>query len=204
MLLATGIQTTKAGIDETRSERLKVELKQLERQRSELETLVARVSRAVIEEYQKRGVIDDGARELLRFRLRSLASMKSKKRDQALEQFSIALVLGEFAAATSVLDEYGALLDETSPPDLISLAEYYLIKGVEPLARETVERVESDLSKLPTPLRLRAVVVLAALERNNDAYVPEVAALLKMNLPQARERLEREVGRLRKAAEQQQ
>lgn len=202
MLLATGVQTTKTGIEESRGEHLKQELRQLEKQRSELEGLVATVSKAVIEEYQKSGVIDGSARELLRFRLRSLVAIQNKRTAQALEQFNIALVLGEFGTAVDVLDEYGELLDETNPPDRISLAEYYLLRGAEPFARETIAPVESGLSKLPTPLRLRAIVVRAALDRNEEAHVPEVSALLKIDLQTARKELDRRVVRLREAARQ--
>jgi hypothetical protein len=202
MLLATTAQTIKAGLDEIRAERLKQELHQLEEQKSELVSVVAQVSKAVLQEYQRSGSLDQGGKQLLASRLRTLVTLEPKTRNQALEQFDLALVLREFAAATEVLDEHSDLIDEQNPTDRITMAEYFLISGDEDSARSEIARVKPDLSRLGAPPRLRAIFVMAALDPSNSALVREVADLLHINEPRARERVEAEIDNFREAARQ--
>lgn len=197
MLIATGIQTISATHESLKVDLLKAEVEKLTKQKDEAETLVSDISNAVLSLYLKSGKLEAAEAAILRYRMKQLENVSKLDEKVLIEQYRIALILGEFDKAIDILDKNIQLLDETADADQISLAEYYYLTGGHEKARELINRLQPKLSILADQLKFR-IIVLSALtdpeaELKIENYIRQIASLLKIDFAEADVRLKREM-----------
>ncbi len=204
MLVAAGIQTVKASIETIKADNLQQEMKALESQRSNLEILISDIARSVINKYRYYGQLDRTEEQILHHRLRQLDTNAKQTHDNIVETYQIALILGDFNKAVSILDRNLELLNITVPADRVSLAEYYYLVGAIDSAKELIKKLRLEMSSLSEMWRFKIIILSATMDvdENRKGCDLELSSLLRISTDEANLRLSREINKLKKAAEQ--
>lgn len=202
MLIATSVQTAKASLEAAEAERLRQDVKALEVQRSDLDTLVVDITRAVVTQYRRTGRLDPTGERVLKHRLLELDKVANPSRADLIEKFEIAFIAGDFERAVSLIERNIDLLDRTDPGNIITLAEYYYLGGAAGSATELLDQLEPKMSTLPPAWRVRMIVLNSILKPDPPRYSAELSAVLRISSEDAARQLEFLVNRFKGASNQ--
>jgi hypothetical protein len=202
MLIATGVQTTRSGLETIKVEKLQQEKQDLEKQVAEIGELLSRTTSTVVKQYQITGYLDPIGEDTLRIRLAKLSASRSMDESQLQEAYTLALLLRDFKTAVQIIEDHLDLLDRTEPSHLVSLAEYYFLIGRLGSARDCLSRAEPKLSGQTNDVRKRAIVMAALLDTSRrQESVDRLAGLLKVQRLEAERRLDIEMTRFKRGAQ---
>lgn len=202
MLIATSVQTAKASLEAAEAERLRQEVKALEIQRSDLDTLVVDITRAVVTQYRRTGRLDSTGERVLKHRLLELDKVANPSRADLIEKFEIAFIAGDFERAVSLIERNIDLLDRADPGNIITLAEYYYLDGAAGSAAELLAQLEPKMSTLPPAWRVRMIVLNSVLKPDPPRYSAELSTVLRISSEDAARQLELLVDRFKSASNQ--
>ncbi len=197
MIITTAVQTIRDTHLNIKNERLQVKIEELEKQSKEAEELVPKVASTILDLYYKDGILNSTWISTLRYRLKQLDEVATKNNDQLVEQYNIAIILGEYEKAVEIIDRNIQFLDRTKIPDQISLAEYYYRTGAESMSKEIIAGLKSRISNLPAQWQFKEIVLRALMdsnfEQNKKNYILEVSSILHISSVNAERRLDRNI-----------
>jgi hypothetical protein len=201
LLIGTGFQAVKSDSDAIRAAQIEREVKELQSQKLDFERAVRELAQSVVAQYQRTSYIDDSGIRVLKERLHYLERDDTESRDRLIEAFGLAMVAGEYREAARLLSSHTDLLDRTKSTDLIILAEFYYLTGDSDSAKAMLKNLEGMLGGAPLGVRIRAVILNATLDPSaQEGLVKQYAALLRLDLDDAGNRLERGRSQMRAAS----
>jgi hypothetical protein len=201
MLIGTGFQAVKSNSDAIHAEQIERDVRELQLQKSDFDKAVAELAQSIMSQYQRTSFIDEAAIRVLRARLRFLERDGSIARDRMIEAFEITMIIGDYGAASRVLNGHMDLLDKTKSTDLIILVEYYYLTADSNSARALLKNLDAMLNDAPSSIRIRAIVLNALVNPGlQEDLVTQYATLLRIDREDAATRLDREKARMRNAA----
>lgn len=195
MIITTAVQTIKATHLNFKTDQLLVKIGKLEKQAEEAEKIVPILASSVIDLYHKDAILNSTRISILKHRLKQLDEVSKLNNDQIMEQYNIAIILGEYEKAVEIIDRNIQVLDRTKIPDQISLAEYYFLTGAEPMSKKIIAGLKSKISDLPAQWQFKLIVLSALMdsnfEQNKKKYILEVSGILLTSSDNAEWRLDR-------------
>ncbi len=195
--IVAAIQTMKLELQQDEVRRLEADLESVQARRAAIDRTLASLSRAVLLETDRKGLLTDSEEQVLRLRLEEL----DKKGDETSvpERFRITWALGAFDDAVALVEAHPEAFGGSAASDRLTLGEYYLLRGNEPAARKTVDDLKTNEASLARTEYARLVQLDACLRGINDFHVTEFARMVGTTRAEARSRLERHVTRVRQA-----
>lgn len=199
MIIATTIQTINSAKTDIESSNVKQEIKVLEAQRATWKKLLKSLSEVIVLK-QLNGKIEESEKDVLRQRVQDLEDADSGKVEDEKERFKIYLALGRHDQASALLQKSSALAQDTSPENLILLAETSYVDGARGQTNLFLSQFEPNLSKQPIDWQVRFFVLKAALSGDLPAYAKDVAAVKRVDLPVAEQLIAEQVEELKQRA----
>ncbi len=194
MLITVGLQTVNSARQSVEDDKLRTQIAELASQKNDTENIIREVSSAIVRLYTKTGKLDEKDSKILRHRLMQLENSQNMSNIEIVENYKIAMIVGDFQNAIRLLEDNIGLLDSTSYADQITLAEYYFFTGVEEQARNIVETLRNRSYSFTEMWQYKYVALSALLDPNfedqSDNYFRQVAGIFRITLEEARSRLE--------------
>ncbi len=189
MTLATTVQTTKSILTESKLVEVNTEMDELQSKIDNAESLIKSIADVTLKQRIAHGLLDEGGEEILEHRLASLTQRERMTDTEALEAYSIAMALGRYKSAVSIIEGYETLLTSTGPSDLVSLAEYYYLVGIEEKSSNMLADVMLRSEHLSQGAEIRAIILSVGLRMNIEKpeAIRKVQSILNVPEPKARQ-----------------
>lgn len=200
MLIGTSFQTINSAKTEIESSNLRQEIKGLELQRAAWNKLVKSLSEVIVLKQMNSGRLAESERDVLRQRIRDLEQTTNKTKQDESEQLKIYLALNQFDNASALVEKSQVLLEDTTPENLLLLAEASFLDGAKNRAKVLLSKFEPNISKQPQDWQVRFFILSAALDPNPGNYAKDVAAIKGISLSEAGEFLNARVDELKQNA----
>lgn len=200
MLIGTSFQTINSAKTEIESSNLRQEIKGLELQRAAWNKLVKSLSEVIVLKQMNSGKLAESERDVLRQRIRDLEQTTNKTKQDESEQLKIYLALNQFDNASALVEKSQVLLEDTTPENLLLLAEASFLDGAKNRAKVLLSKFEPNISKQPQDWQVRFFILSAALDPNPGNYAKDVAAIKGISLSEAGEFLNARVDELKQNA----
>jgi len=199
MSIATTVQTLNATVAQHKLELVQAQVVELTDQIKDSKDLIAALAHGALERFGSNGGRDPSAKKLLTFRLEQLVGVLSPTSEEMREAYAIAIALEKYEIAYSFLDDHPELLNKTIPADIVTLAEYYYLSGSEEQAREILELVKIETTKLPKYSKLRMLYLDIILNGDKQHNLQAIEAILKISPDRANAVVNQEIERLKMA-----
>ncbi|MGZ0080164.1 hypothetical protein [Methylomonas sp. YC3] len=204
MIIATGVQTFKATIDQLELASLKYDIKQLENQKKIFDKLIPDISRTVLQEYRKNGYLFPDEKEFATQRIAQLDEKPTLSMPEIEEMFNLSIATGDLSHAVASIRKNSDLLMQTDVNSLMILAEYNFHNGASNIANQILDKVRdrimSSNGNVPDGIKFRFYVLDSILEPNlnHENYVGLLAGQLGITKNEAKLRLESEIQKYKK------
>lgn len=199
MIIATSIQTINSAKTDIESSDVKQEIKALEAQRATWKKLLKSLSEVIVLK-QLNGRIEESEKDVLRQRVQDLEEADTGKLEDERERLKIYLALGRHDNASSLVEKSSALAADTTPENLILLAETSFVDGARSRTNLLLSKFEPNLSKQPVDWQVRFFVLKAALAAAPAAYAKDVALVKGLQLAEAEQFVTAQVEQLKQRA----
>ncbi len=199
MIIATTVQTINSAKTDIESSNVKQEIKALEAQRVTWKKLLKSLSEVIVLK-QLNGRLEESEKDVLRQRLQDLEEADSGKAEDERERLKLYLALGRHENASALVEKSSVVAADTTPENLILLAETSYVDGAKSRANLFLNKFEPNLSKQPVDWQVRFFVLKAALAGTPAAYAKDVAAVKGTDLAEAEQFLVGRVEQLKQRA----
>lgn len=189
MAITAGLQTMQIRSQADQLARIE---KDAEHVRSRQEFLLARMSEAILADYQRTGSVADADTEFLQARLAVLGKKAEPTRDEMREAMNLALALGDGRAVISWIEKNPTVLEGATLPDKLAAGEYYFGMHNRQKAAALVKDIEQYESFLISDdYRLRFVALRYELfpDSRNEA-VADIARIMRCSRGEAEAKLD--------------
>jgi hypothetical protein len=199
MIIATTIQTINSAKIDIDSSNVKQEIKVLESQRVTWKKLLKSLSEVIVLK-QLNGRLEESEKDVLRQRLQDLEDADSGKPEDERERLKLYLALGRHENASALVEKSSAVAADTTPENLILLAETSYVDGAKGRANTFLNKFEPTLSKQPVDWQVRFFVLKAALSAAPTDYAKDVAAVKGIDTAEAEQFILARVEQLKQRA----